>query len=77
LFAAEAACRRKDPAQPRAGDNDKAATPVTISPTDSLLLLEDGTGEFGSNFIDNLNIETFKYIRTINIFQSYIVEIFE
>lgn len=54
LLAAEAACNLKDPAQPRAGDNDSAATPVTTSPTDSLLLLDEATGEFGSSFIDNL-----------------------
>lgn len=54
LLAADAACNRSDPAHPRAGESDSAATPVTTSPTDSLLLLDDATGEFGSSFIDSL-----------------------
>lgn len=67
FVAAEAACNRSDPAHPLAGDKERAATPVT-SPTDSLLLLDDGTGEFGSSFIDNLKIVN-KWIQHFSQFQ--------
>lgn len=53
FVAADAACRRNEPAQPRAGDNDKAATPLT-SLTEFLVPVDNWMDEFGSSLMDNL-----------------------